>query len=154
MVSLHISLILMNPYLGHSSLFSHRAHTPHPSTHPNQFHRQRLRSYILIIGHNWSELQLQGSFLRKHGFPEVVIVQLLNCVRLFGTPWNAVHQASLSITISPELAQTHVHRVGDTIQPFHPVTAFSSRLQSFPASGSFLMSRPFASGGQSIGVSA
>ena len=34
------------------------------------------------------------------------------------------------------------------------VTSFSSCLQSFPASGSFPMSQFFASGGQSIGVSA
>ena len=34
------------------------------------------------------------------------------------------------------------------------VVPFSSRLQSFPAPGSFLMSRPFASGNQSIGASA
>ena len=34
------------------------------------------------------------------------------------------------------------------------VVPFSSHLQSFPASGSFQMSRFFASGGQSIGVSA
>ena len=34
------------------------------------------------------------------------------------------------------------------------VTPFSSRPQSFPASGSFPMSQLFASGGQSIGVSA
>ena len=34
------------------------------------------------------------------------------------------------------------------------VTLFSSRLQSFAASGSFPMSQFFASGGQSIGVSA
>ena len=34
------------------------------------------------------------------------------------------------------------------------VIPFSSRLQSFPVSGSFLMSQFFASGGQSIGVSA
>ena len=33
------------------------------------------------------------------------------------------------------------------------VIPFSSRLQSFPASGSFLMRRLFASGGQSIGAS-
>ena len=38
-----------------------------------------------------------------------------------------------------------------TISPSHP---FSSCAQSFPASGSFLMSRHFASGGQSIGASA
>ena len=35
-----------------------------------------------------------------------------------------------------------------------PVVPFSSRLQSFPASGSFPVSRLFASGGQRIGVSA
>ena len=34
------------------------------------------------------------------------------------------------------------------------VFPFSSRLQSFPASGSFLMSQPFTSGSQRIGVSA
>ena len=39
-----------------------------------------------------------------------------------------------------------------TISSF--VVAFSSCLQSFPASGSFPMSQLFASGGQSIGVSA
>ena len=48
----------------------------------------------------------------------------------------------------PELTQTHVYRVGDAIQPSHPVFAFSSRLQSFPASEAFLMSQLFASGSQ------
>ena len=37
----------------------------------------------------------------------------------------------------PELAQTHVHRVRDGIPSSHPVVPFSSRLRSFPASGSF-----------------
>ena len=54
----------------------------------------------------------------------------------------------------PELTQTHVHWVGDAIQPSHPVVPFFSHLQSFPASGSFPMSQLFTSGGQSIGVSA
>ena len=54
----------------------------------------------------------------------------------------------------PELTQTHVHRIGDAIQPSHPVVPFSSCLQSFPASGSFPVSQFFSSGGQSIGVSA
>ena len=54
----------------------------------------------------------------------------------------------------PELAQTHVHRVSDAIQPSHPVVPFSSCFQSFPAAVSFLMSQFFASGGQSIGISA
>ena len=52
-----------------------------------------------------------------------------------------------------EFNQTHVHRVGDAIQPSHPLSS-SSHLESFLASGSFQMSQLFASGGQSIGVSA
>ena len=52
----------------------------------------------------------------------------------------------------PELAQTHVHWASDVIQPSHPL--FSSFLQSFLASRSFLMSWPFMSGGQIIGISA
>ena len=54
----------------------------------------------------------------------------------------------------PELAQTHVHQVGDVIQPSHPLSPFSSCLQSFLASGSFPVSQPFISGSQSIGTSA
>ena len=54
-----------------------------------------------------------------------------------------------------ELAQTHVHWVSDAIQPSHPfVFPFFSNIQSFPASGSFLMSQLFASGGQSTRASA
>jgi len=52
-----------------------------------------------------------------------------------------------------ELVQTPV-RVDEAIQPSHPVIPFSSCLQSCPASGSFPMSQFFASGGQSIAVSA
>ena len=47
-------------------------------------------------------------------------VQSLSCVQLFATPWTEVHQASLSFTIS-KFAQTHVHWVGDAIQPSHPL---------------------------------
>ena len=54
----------------------------------------------------------------------------------------------------PESTQTHVHRVGDAIQPSHPLIPFSSFLQSFPASESFSMSQLFTSGSQSVGVSA
>ena len=46
------------------------------------------------------------------------------------------------------------HWVGDTILPSLPVVPSSSCPQSFPGLGSFQMSQLFASGGQSIGVSA
>ena len=53
-----------------------------------------------------------------------------------------------------EFTQTHVHWVGDAIQPSHPCHHHLLCPQSFPTSGSFQMSQLFASGGQSIGVSA
>ena len=68
------------------------------------------------------------------------------------TPWTAARQASLSITNSRSLLKLMSiefgHRtISSSVVPF-------SCLQAFPASGSFLMSHPFASGGQSIGASA
>ena len=55
----------------------------------------------------------------------------------------------------PEFTQTHVHRVGDAIQPSHPLSSPSPPApQALPASGSFPMSQLFAWGSQSIGVSA
>ena len=55
----------------------------------------------------------------------------------------------------PEFTQTHVHWVGDAIQPSHPLSSpFSSCPQSLPASESFPMSQFFTWGGQSTGVSA
>ena len=53
-----------------------------------------------------------------------------------------------------EFTQTHMHRVSDAIQPFHPLSSHSPCPQSLPASGSFPMSQLFPWGGQSIGVSA
>ena len=53
----------------------------------------------------------------------------------------------------PEFTQTHVHWVGDAIQPSHPGVPLSSCPPSFPASGSFQMSQFCLSGGQSIGAS-
>ena len=62
------------------------------------------------------------------------------------TPGFRVHHQFL------ELTQTHVHCIHPTISS--SVVPFSSHLQSFPASGSFQMSQLFATGGQSIRVSA
>ena len=80
-------------------------------------------------------------------------VQLLSRVWLFTTPWTEVHQASLSITNSQNLLK---FMPIELVMPSnhsglcHP---FSSCLQSFPASGSFLRTQFLASAGQSIGVS-
>ena len=81
-------------------------------------------------------------------------VQLLSCVRLFATPWTAAPQASLSITNPQSLLK--LMSIESVMPSNHLVLCvpFSSHLQSFPASGSFPVSRFFASSGQSIGVSA
>ena len=79
-------------------------------------------------------------------------VQLLSHVRLFSTPWTAVHQASLSITRTYSNSCPSSWWCHPTVSS--SVVPFSSLLQSFPASGSFQMSQLFASGGQSIEVSA
>ena len=51
----------------------------------------------------------------------------------------------------PELTQTHVHRVGDAIQPSHPLLLLPSILPSIRV---FSNGSVFPSGGQSIGASA
>ena len=70
------------------------------------------------------------------------------------TPWTAARQASLSITNSWSLLKL---MSTESVRPSNHLILccpFSSHLQSFPASGSFPMSQFFASGGQSIWVSA
>ena len=81
-------------------------------------------------------------------------VQSLSHAWLFVTPWTAARQASLSITNSQSLPNSC-----PLSQWCHPtisssVVPFSSCLQYFPVSGTFHMSQLFASGGQSVGVSA
>ena len=55
----------------------------------------------------------------------------------------------------PESTQTHVHRVGDAIQPFHSLSSPSPPAVNVSQhQGFFPVSQLFTSGGQSIGVSA
>jgi len=83
--------------------------------------------------------------------------QSLSRVQLFVTPWTATRQASLSFIISQNLFKlisidSVILRDDPTIS--FSAIPFSSCLQSFPVSGSFLMNGLFVSGGQSIAASA
>ena len=92
--------------------------------------------------------------LHSHQQYKVSPVQSLSYVWLFATPWTAAHQASLSITNSQSLLKLmSIESVtpSNHLILCHPL---SSHLQSFPASGSFLMTQLFTSGGQCIRVSA
>ena len=81
-------------------------------------------------------------------------VQSLSHIRLFVTPWTAAHQASLSIANSWSLLKLMSIELLMPSTISSSVAPFSSCLQFFQASRPFLMSQPFASGGQSIGTSA
>ena len=80
--------------------------------------------------------------------------QLLSCVRLFATPWTAACRLpcpSRTPGVYPKLCPLSwwCHpTISSSVMPF------SFCPQSFPAPRSFQMSQFFASGGQSIGVSA
>ena len=81
-----------------------------------------------------------------------VSVQSLSRV-LFGTPWTAVHQASLSITNSRSLLK--LMSIELVMPSNHLILCPPLLLPSiFPSIRSFPMSQFFSSGGQSIGVSA
>ena len=84
----------------------------------------------------------------------LIVVQSLNCVRLFSISRTAVHQDPLFSTISQSLLRfmsTDSVMLSNSLILCHP---FSFCLSSFPASGSFPVSCLITSGGQSIRASA
>ena len=81
------------------------------------------------------------------------VVQPLSHVRLFVTLWTATCQAPLSFSISQSLLR--FLSIESVMLSNHLILGcpLLLGLQFFPASGSFLVSQLFASGGQSTGVS-
>ena len=72
--------------------------------------------------HGWRVCVLRAGPASEEKGETVVVVQSLSRVRLCGprdrsTPGLPVHHQV------PEFAQTHVHRVGDAIQPSHPMSS-------------------------------
>ena len=106
-------------------------------------------------GHDWGPFTYNFTFAFDSQFSSHCILSSVtqSCLTFCNpmdcsTPGLSVHHQL------PEFTQTHDRWVSDTIQPSSSsVIPFSSRLQSFQASGSFQMSQLFASGGQSTGVS-
>ena len=92
--------------------------------------------------------------MKVNFFKIVAAIHSLSHVQFSMTPWAAACQASLSFTISQSLLKLMSIVSVMPRNHLNSVALFSSCLQSFPASGSFLMSQCFASGGQSIGTSA
>ena len=86
------------------------------------------------------------------------IIQFSHMLLLFShslwPPWTAAHQASLSFTVSGVCLNSCPLSWWCHLIISSSVIPFSSCPQFFPASGSFPISKFFASGGQSIGTSA
>ena len=123
----------MHAYLGPNLLFLYGNQSHWIRTHPKD---------LILICHLFKNSVSKHSEVLWHRTQHFQFssVQLLSQVQLFATPWTAARQVSLSIPTA---------RVYQNPCPLsrwcHPtisssVTLFSSRLQSFPASGSFLMS--------------
>ena len=116
--------------------------------------------HSVVILCDWATEMRSATFPQKRNTHSSQIlhlissVQSLSHVRLFMTPWTALHKASQSITNSWGLLKFMSVESLMTVQQFHPQSIPFSRLQFFPASQSFPISQFFASGGQSIGASA
>ena len=123
-------------------------------------HRWLIRQSVGFLRASWSHEMTELLLLRSIESPwfSLFLVQFSSVAQSCPTlcdpmdcsmPGFPVHHQLL------EFAQTHVHRVGNAIQPSDPLLSPSpSTFKSFPVSGSFQMSQFFTSGGQSIGVSA
>ena len=86
-----------------------------------------------------------------------VSVQFISVVQSCPTLCNPINCSTPGLPVHhhlPEFTQTHVHRVGDAIQPSHPLSSPSLPAPNSSQHQSFPMSQFFVWGGQSIGVSA
>ena len=129
------------------------AHHHHPSLGLLHFAKLMDRNFKepgLEVAHILSS-HVSRAGMWSHHFSSI---QSLSHVWLLVTPWIAACQTSLSITNSQSLLK--LTSIKSAMPSNHLILCrpFSSCLQSFPAWGSFPMSQFFASGGQSIGVSA
>ena len=105
-------------------------------------------------------ISLRGN-IQKWQHPKLdftVSVQFSSVAQLCTTLCDPMNRSTPGLPVHhqlPEFSQTHVHSVGDAIQPSHPLSSPSPPApQSLPASESFPMSQLFTWGGQSTGVSA
>ena len=101
------------------------------------FHREGLQGCPVLLAEG-----------RMMLFWHLVLVESLSCVRLFAAPMDCSTPGFPVLHCLPEFAQTHA------IQPSHPLSLPSPPALNLSQHQSFPVSHLFASGGQSIGVSA
>ena len=119
-----------------------------------QLSRRRLRSLLNCIP---DQFLMERNGLRWYNQEPWKIIQFSSVTQLCPTRCNLMDcsMPGLSVHLQlPELTQNHVQRVGDAIQPSHPLSSPSPpAFNLFQLQSLFPMSQFFASGGQSNGVS-
>ena len=108
-----------------------------------------MRNGTLTLGHPIFHENVKWKNKRRTGKHQqiIVVVWSFSRVQLFATPLSVLHCLQ-------EFAQTHIRWVNDAIQPSHPLSSSSPPALNLSPNWSFQMSQLFASGGQSIGLSA
>ena len=125
--------------------------------------RPNMVSGMPAQGHKYLRAHLDGGNLWKvttilyDSKADNIFIQFSSVAQLYLTLCNPMNCSRPGLPVHYQLlesTQTHDHQVGDGIQPSHPLSSPSPPALTFPASWSFQMSQLYASGGQSIGVSA
>ena len=83
-----------------------------------------------------SSHRLRSFYLCPNHRPPGCCCLVTQSCQIFATPWTAAHQPSLCFSL-PEFAQTHVSRVGDAIQPSHPLSSPSPAISLSQHQGLF-----------------
>ena len=127
---------------------------PSPVVLPGEFHGQRSLAGYSLWGHKESDITEQSIIkLIKHDYVELSKV-LDPEIKFLSVQFNHLvvsnslqpHECTPGLPVHqqlPEFTQTNVHRVGDAIQPSHPLSSPSppapnpSQHQSFPMSQLF-----------------
>ena len=149
---LEMAIILIPISQGYCEGYKNNTIKVCPNSKQYSFYSQckRIPVCLLKLNNNSGRLYTRQGLI----LPSISSVQSLSRVQLFTTSWAAAHQDS-----RPSPTPTACSNACPLSQWCHPtimssVVPFSSCPQSFPAPGSFPMNQFFASGGQSIGVSA
>ena len=88
---------------------------------------------------------------------QVVYIQFSSLIQSCPTLCDPMNRSTPGLPVHhqlPEFTQTHIHRVGDAIQPSHPLSSPFPPAHNPSQHESFPTSQLFAWGGQSTGVSA
>ena len=116
-----------------------------------------IKKWAEDLNRHFPKADIQMANKHRKRCSTLVIIQFSSVAQSCLTFWDPMNCSTPGLPVHHqflECTQTHIHQVGDAIQPSHPLSSPSppapnpSQLQSFP------VSQLFTWGGQSTGVSA